>query len=230
MTLPWTETFLSIQGEGPRAGRRCVFIRLGGCNLSCSWCDSAFTWDSSRYNLRDEIQPLTVDEIIDTMPDTDEVVITGGEPLMHQNNPAWAELLRRLSAKGMFIAIETNGTIPPNPITETFVGHFSISPKLRNAGMHKRGQSPNMATWPDSIKFHKACLKVVVTSPYDVIDAGKLADEQGWPRWATWVMPEGTTTPAILTNFKAITTEAIRQGLNVSQRIHVLAFGDQRGT
>ena len=230
MTIPWTETFLSIQGEGPRAGRRCAFIRFGGCNLSCSWCDSAFTWDSSRYNLREEITALTVDEIVDSLPDCDEVVLTGGEPLMHQNNPDWAELLRVLASRSIFIAVETNGTIVPNQTTQTFVGHYSISPKLENAGEHKRGQNPQLAEWPTSVMHRKACLKVVVTGKEDVQAAARMADAHGWPRWATWVMPEGTTAPSLLANFREITEEAISQGLNVSQRIHVFAFGDERGT
>lgn len=230
MTLPWVETFLSIQGEGPRTGRRCAFIRFGGCNLSCSWCDSAYTWDSTRFDLRTEITSLTIDQIMGTLPDVDEVVLTGGEPLMHQNNPDWAVLLRTLSSRSIFIAIETNGTIAPNPTTQTFVGHYSISPKLANAGTHKRGQSPQLAAWPQTMKVRNTCLKIVVANAQEVQDAARLADRAGWPRWATWVMPEGTTVPAILSNFREITEEALTQGLNVSQRVHVFAFGDERGT
>lgn len=230
MTLPWVETFLSIQGEGPRAGRRCAFVRLGGCNLSCSWCDSAFTWDSSRFNLREEIKSKSVDEIIDGLPRVDEVVLTGGEPLMHQNNPSWAALLRRLASRSIFIAVETNGTIAPNPTTQTFVGHYSISPKLANAGEHKRGQSPQLADWPAAVRLRNTCLKIVVSDAAEVAEAASLADRHGWPRWATWVMPEGTTTDSLLSNFREIVEEALRQELNVSQRIHVFAFGDERGT
>lgn len=230
MTLPWSETFLSIQGEGPRAGRRCGFIRFGGCNLSCNWCDTPFTWDSSRFDLRQEIASIPVEDILDTLPDCDEVVLTGGEPLLNQHNPAWAELLRALSSRSVFINVETNGTIVPNRTTETFVGHYSISPKLSNAGQHRGHQDPTLADWPSRIKFHKSCLKIVVTGKDDVRAAAALADRHGWPRWATWVMPEGTTTPALLGNFRVVVTEAIAQGLNVTQRLHVLAFGNERAT
>jgi len=230
VTLPWVESFLSIQGEGPRAGRRCAFVRFGGCNLSCSWCDTPFTWDSSRYDLRKEFKPKTVDEILATVGEVDEVVLTGGEPLLHQNNPAWAELLRSLSSRSIFISIETNGTISPNPVTRTFVGHYSISPKLANAGLHKPGQSTGLAEWPNELKHRSACLKFVVTGAKDVQTAAELADAYGWPRWQTWVMPEGTTTEALLYNFRAITDAAIKNGLNVSQRLHVFAYGNERGT
>lgn len=230
MTLPWVESFISIQGEGPRAGRRCGFIRFGGCNLSCSWCDTPFTWDASRYDLRKEISPRTVDEILATIPDVDEVVLTGGEPLLHQNNPAWAHLLRSLSSRSIFICIETNGTIAPNEITRTFVGHYSISPKLPNAGLHKPGQTTGLADWPGELKYRNAILKFVVTGAADVHLAAQLADQYGWPRWQTWVMPEGTTSESLLANFRLITVAAIERGLNVSQRLHVFAFGNERAT
>lgn len=230
MTLPWVENFISIQGEGPRAGRRCAFIRFGGCNLSCSWCDTPFTWDATRYDLRDEIKPKSVDQIMAMLPDCDEVVLTGGEPLLHQGNPAWADLLRALHARGIFICVETNGTIAPNQTTQTFVRHYSISPKLPNAGTHKPGQSPAIADWPVDIKHRYTCLKFVVTGITDVARAADFADEAGWPRWQTWVMPEGVTTEALLASFTTITEAAIDRGLNVSQRLHVFAFGNKRGT
>jgi organic radical activating enzyme len=180
--------------------------------------------------LRKEFKPKTVDEILATVGEVDEVVLTGGEPLLHQNNPAWAELLRSLSSRSIFISIETNGTISPNPVTRTFVGHYSISPKLANAGLHKPGQSTGLAEWPNELKHRSACLKFVVTGAKDVQTAAELADAYGWPRWQTWVMPEGTTTEALLYNFRAITDAAIKNGLNVSQRLHVFAYGNERGT
>lgn len=232
MTLPVSEIFgPTIQGEGPRAGRLCHFIRLGGCNLSCSWCDTPYSWDSSRFDLRQELTPLSVDEICDQLePDINEVVITGGEPFMHQRSPYWGELLRKLKARNNYIAVETNGTIAPNEVTQTFVSHYSVSPKLENAGEHKRSQDRHMAVWPNSLKTDRACLKFVVCKPEDIFEAVQISEMYGWPRWNTWVMPEGTSSGALLDNFRAITEEAIRQRVNVSQRIHVFAFGDERGT
>jgi 7-carboxy-7-deazaguanine synthase len=234
MSLPLSEAFLSFQGEGPRAGRLSHFIRLGGCNLSCGFsggwkCDSGYTWDARNYDLREELTPRTPEDIADLVdPECDEVVITGGEPLMHQKNPDWATLLRTLSAKGKFICIETNGTITPSPETETFVQHYSISPKLSNTH-HKPGQSPGLAPWPNRLK-HRACLKFVVSSPALVKEAVATADSHGWPRWNVWMMPEGTDTARLQESFAAIAQEVIEQRVNVTHRLHVLAFGDTRGT
>lgn len=237
MTLPLSEVFTSLQGEGPRAGRICTFIRLGGCNLSCSWCDTPYTWDASRYNLRGELVQTSVVDILAAVPgDVDEVIITGGEPLIHQDHEDWAALLRGLHGMGKFICLETNGTIVPNKVTETFVHHYSISPKLPNAGSHKRSQNPALGDWPlhlratNLIRHTSACLKFVVEDAADVTLACRIADEHGWMRSNVWMMPEGTHVDVLLKRWPEICTAAIEHGVNASQRLHVLAFGDTRGT
>ena len=235
MTLPVVEAFTSIQGEGPRAGRLCAFIRFGGCNLSCGYaggwvCDSAYTWDSRFYDLKEEIarmSPASIVRLVD--PEVNEVILTGGEPLMHQKNPEWEVLLRALAGKDKFISVETNGTIAPNEPTQTFVRHYSISPKLSNT-THKPGQNPELAEWPQHIKLRFTCLKFVVRNAEDVKEAVSLADRHGWPRWNVWMMPEGTDTAHLQESFGAIVEESIRLRVNCSHRLQILAFGDQRGT
>lgn len=235
MSLPVVESFLSIQGEGPRAGRLSHFIRFGGCNLSCGYqggwvCDSSYTWDSRYYDLRAEISPLRAVDVVRLVDaEATEVVLTGGEPLMHQKNPDWAVVLRALHTKGKFISVETNGTIRPDPVTQTFVDHYSISPKLSNT-LHKRGQNPALADWPQHIKMQKSCLKFVVTDQRDCKEAVALADEHGWPRWNVMLMPEGTDTVRLQASFGAIVEEAIRLRVNACHRLQILAFGDTRGT
>lgn len=235
MSLPLVESFLSIQGEGPRAGRLCTFLRFGGCNLSCGYaggwqCDSGYTWDTRHYNLRDEITPMSVAAVVRLVDhEAGEVVLTGGEPLMHQKNPDWPVLLRALHTKNKFISVETNGTIRPDPSTQTFVDHYSISPKLSNT-THKAGQNPAVADWPQHIIVQKSCLKFVVTSPADVKEAVALADAHGWPRWNVWMMPEGVDTARLQATFGDIVEEAIRLRVNACHRLQILAFGDRRGT
>jgi 7-carboxy-7-deazaguanine synthase len=76
--LPLVEEFFSLQGEGFHAGRAAYFIRLGGCDVGCSWCDSRFSWNS-------EMHPMIDAETIignAVQSGTDSVVVTGGEPLM----------------------------------------------------------------------------------------------------------------------------------------------------
>ncbi|WP_328427892.1 7-carboxy-7-deazaguanine synthase QueE [Streptomyces sp. NBC_00443] len=117
-TLVVAEVFgCTVQGEGPSCGRRCSFIRLGGCNLACKWCDTPETWDGRRFDLRQTLTRTPVEEIVARalVGAPGLVVITGGEPLLHQRQRAWDDLLVRLAAAGVEIEVETNGTIPPTP-------------------------------------------------------------------------------------------------------------------
>jgi 7-carboxy-7-deazaguanine synthase len=76
--LPLVEEFFSLQGEGFHSGKAAYFIRLGGCDVGCSWCDSRFSWNPEYHPM------IEVDTIIEHVvkSGTDSVVITGGEPLM----------------------------------------------------------------------------------------------------------------------------------------------------
>lgn len=126
----------TVQGEGPSTGRRCAFIRLGGCNLTCTWCDTPETWDARRFDLRATLTRTTVEDIVtralDGLPDL--IVITGGEPLLHQQQDGWRSLLGTLRAAGVETEVETNGTQEPDALTAQWITRFNVSPKLAHAG------------------------------------------------------------------------------------------------
>jgi 7-carboxy-7-deazaguanine synthase len=102
-TLEISEIFSSLQGESTFAGLPCVFVRVSGCNLRCSYCDS-------RYAFEEKGRIMTVDEILDIIALTPGflVEITGGEPLLQQNV---YELIEKLLAHGRTVLIETNGSL-----------------------------------------------------------------------------------------------------------------------
>ncbi len=108
-----TEIFKSIQGEGTRAGLPCIFIRLTGCNLRCTWCDTAYAFHGgTKYSVNeivDKIHSLAGD----TLSATGLVEITGGEPLLQPETP---ELAEKLLAAGYTVMIETSG--------ERFIGNL----------------------------------------------------------------------------------------------------------
>ena len=102
--LPLMEAFYSIQGEGFHTGKAAYFLRIGGCDVGCHWCDVKESWDAN-------LHPLTeVEEIIKLIDEikVNTVVITGGEPLMWNLNL----LCNHLRQKGLQVHLETSGAYP----------------------------------------------------------------------------------------------------------------------
>ena len=101
--LPLMEEFYSLQGEGYHTGRAAYFIRIGGCDVGCHWCDVKESWDASTH------PPTLVDSIVDNIVKYAEtVVITGGEPLMWNLD----YISNKLSDKGIKVHVETSGSHP----------------------------------------------------------------------------------------------------------------------
>jgi len=100
-TLQVCEIFRSIAGETTWAGLPAAFVRLSGCNLRCSWCDTKKAWEPGTE--------LSIDRILDLLRQHDDrlVVVTGGEPLMQAGS---IELLKRLQERGREVLLETNGS------------------------------------------------------------------------------------------------------------------------
>ena len=115
--LPLVEDFYTIQGEGFHTGKPAYFIRLGGCDVGCRWCDAKYTWNPKVF------PPVDVDEVVKRAKAcaAQAIVITGGEPLLYP-----LEILTsRLRDVGLEIFLETSGTHP-------FSGEFDwvcLSPK-----------------------------------------------------------------------------------------------------
>lgn len=229
-TLVVSEIFgPTVQGEGPSLGRRASFIRLGGCNLSCSWCDTPYTWDSARHDLRTELARLPVDQIAArALADAPGlVVITGGEPLLHQTKPGWTTLLDTLTAAGVDIEVETNGTQAPTEATTGAVTRFNASPKLTHAGDPEPARiNPEAITTLHATG--KAVYKFVCRTPEDVQEAARHTTAWGVPPHLVWIMPEGTTPAALGAHLAEIADPAVTAGFNVTTRLHVLAWGDER--
>ncbi len=123
--LPLVEDFYTIQGEGFHAGKPAYFIRLGGCDVGCRWCDAKYTWNPKLY------PPVEVRTIVEraTSCPARAIVITGGEPLLYP-----LELLTgALHNRGVEVFLETSGSHP-------FSGRFDwvcLSPKRRQAPLEE---------------------------------------------------------------------------------------------
>ncbi|MDE6026158.1 MAG: putative 7-carboxy-7-deazaguanine synthase QueE [Lachnospiraceae bacterium] len=145
------EKFVSINGEGKRAGELACFIRLAGCNLHCNYCDTAW---ANEPHVACEL--MTSDEIYEYVVGTkvQNVTITGGEPLKDENI---TELLTKLSSNEYLrIEVETNGSIPITKfgmIADNIT--FTIDYKLLGSGMTSEMRIENFETArrKDTIKF-----------------------------------------------------------------------------
>ncbi len=140
--LPLVESFYTIQGEGFHTGKPAFFIRLGGCDVGCRWCDSKESWDPDRF------PPVEIETIVSQAAATPAraIVITGGEPMNYQLDM----LCNMLKEYGLEIFLETSGSSPMS-------GHFDwicLSPK-RNK--------------PPKEEFFSVAdeLKVIVETPAD---------------------------------------------------------------
>lgn len=114
---PVMEHFYTLQGEGKYTGNAAYFIRLGGCDVGCVWCDVKESWDA-------DVHPkMSVSELIDTIATfpVKQIVITGGEPAMYDLNP----LVNSLKENGYYVAIETSGAHP----LQGQVDWYTFSPK-----------------------------------------------------------------------------------------------------
>jgi organic radical activating enzyme len=119
------EIFPTVQGEGPRTGEAAVFVRLGGCNLACTFCDTEF----------EDFTEMALDDILDVVEDLSEdgrrlIVITGGEPFRQNIAP----LCEALLAEGYQPQIETNGTLW-RELPEAV--EVICSPKVTNGKYHQ---------------------------------------------------------------------------------------------
>ncbi len=142
ITLPVNEIFYSLQGEGKLTGVPSVFVRLAGCPIRCSWCDTRYAW-----NL-DTARRMTIDEVAGRIREypTRHVVVTGGEPLIHAAMPELAHRLRRL---GFYVTVETAGVV----YRKVRCDLLSVSPKLPGS-------------IPGKVTFRPAIIKKLI-SPAD---------------------------------------------------------------
>ena len=212
----------TFQGEGPTIGRRAAFVRLGRCNLTCTWCDTPYTWNWDRFDPAVELTRRPVQDIVDEVAamDVDRVVLTGGEPLLQQRH--LRPLLDACRERGWAVEVETNGTIAPTADVTAEVSQFNVSPKLANSGVDR-----DRAIVPSALLAlagtGKAAFKFVVTGVGDLDEIAALHLEP------VYVMAEGTTPATVLATTKAVADDVAARGWHLTTRLHVLLWGDERG-
>jgi organic radical activating enzyme len=182
-TLPVMEHFYTLQGEGFHQGRAAYFIRLGGCDVGCVWCDVKESWDADAH------PKMSIDEMVNAVITNSGnkkglVVITGGEPLMHNLDA----LTEALQSKGFETNIETSGA---HPLSGSW-DWICLSPKKFKAPL------------PEVVPFANE-LKIVVFNKSDFDWAEKYAAMVS-PQCKLYLQPEwdkaASITPVIIEYIK----------------------------
>ncbi|MFD8496020.1 7-carboxy-7-deazaguanine synthase QueE [Amycolatopsis sp. NPDC059657] len=217
----------TFQGEGPSIGRYARFIRLFGCHLSCTWCDSAQTHDGDRYNLTAEQRIVEIEHIVGWLASEEPgvVVVTGGEPLLQQRSVE--RLVRGIRDRqaATEIELETSGTIAPSTGIITAVSRFNVSPKLAHSGLrrHRRIRPTAIESLSAS---GKAVWKFVAASVDDLDEIDELAT--AYELAPIWVMPEGTDSETVLARMRQLSEPVLARGWNLSTRLHILLWENTR--
>lgn len=241
LSLVVAEVYNSVfQGEGPSTGQRCSFLRLGGCNLTCGWartphglervdgawaCDEAFTWHPG-HGMKTRLHRMPLPAITGRLLRDGPMltVITGGEPLIHQHQPAWPQLLSALLAAGCRIEIETNGTIRPRYTPPGAITH-NVSPKLASSGLALTDRIvPGPLAWH---RDHGSVFKFVATGPADVAEAAQITAMIPVPPHRVWIMTEGETPTRILAVARDIAPAVTAHGFNLTLRQQALLYGTE---
>ena len=222
-----SEIFESIQGEGNNAGKPAVFLRIAECNLKCVWCDTKYTWDWKNYDYSKEVNEMSIKEVRQSLEQfrIRHLVITGGEPLMQQDD--LAELLTFLKPK-FYVEVETNGTILPNNALSVLVDQWNVSPKTKNSGNPLEMCEVNECYTFFSKK--KNCyFKYVVESEDDLIEINQFISKYSLKKDRVLLMTQAITKEEILAKENNVFTISKKNNLGFSPRLHVMKWGSQRG-
>jgi organic radical activating enzyme len=162
--LPLIDEFYTVQGEAFHTGKAAYFIRIGGCDIGCHWCDTKISWDFNTHKLVD-IQEVVANVQINN---ADTVVVTGGEPSIYELSP----LCKLLKEKGIQTHVETSGAYKLSGEWDW----ICLSPKKQNPPLDEIYQKANE-------------LKVIIYEPEDYKWAEETAKKVN-PNCKLYLQPE----------------------------------------
>jgi 7-carboxy-7-deazaguanine synthase len=239
------EIFHTLQGEGVSAGLPAVFIRASRCNLHCVWCDTDHTWNFEgspwphekdslpgyrkhrKADVTIELDPAQAAELVLAF-DCPRTVITGGEPLLQEQD--FHEMIRliRLRRPEHRFEVETNGTRIPGAAFAAAVDQFNVSPKLANSGVAGPLRLQPAALESFAAMPH-AWFKFVITRPEDIEEVDALRARHNIPPERILLMPEGRTAAELDLTAPALAEVCRDHGYRFCDRLHIRLWGDKRG-
>jgi organic radical activating enzyme len=212
------------------AGVNSLFVRFHFCNLTCSWCDTKYTWHKKSGVYREFTEPDL--RTLIAQSEAQHVIFTGGEPTLHP--------IHKLVVPGKKFHVETNGTIIPandllitlndgtimqrEAMNEAVIAEFNwvVSPKLSNA--YQKANTEALQFWAQKTY---ATFKFVIKSISDINEVDHLVSEYAIDKNKIYIAIEGTTLESQLK--PEIVEEIIYRGYNYSPRLHVALWGSTRG-
>lgn len=230
------EIFKSLQGEGSTQGVNSLFIRLPYCNLSCTNCDSVYSWRKDKLKIIEYDDDEYVFDIIRKRTQyINNIVFTGGEPLLAKNVKSILKIMNKFPTKNY--EIETNGTLvldsakwKPLPVSTKI--QFNISPKenfpqINNPVTIEPILINQLKKWK-----HPRILFIVKYLFKDSKDIKFVVEQQNkylLPSSQIWLQPISTTKEQVLKLTKKYFKQIISHGWNISMRNHVLLFDNEKG-
>ena len=208
-----SEIFHSIQGEGESIGIPVIFIRLAGCNLRCSWCDTKYAYEGNQMSIKD------VAEVIKGI-DCKHVIFTGGEPMLQEIEMyALIDYLRE-KRYASFFEVETNGTIFPDREKFEKINKWNVSPKVDKIDVVKKWRELDALVY----------FKFVIEKKEDVEELENVkAMINLYHKKYVYFMPEGQTRAELQKKSKWVIAECKRLGIRFSPRLQVDIWGKKRG-
>ncbi|SDW66970.1 preQ(0) biosynthesis protein QueE [Marinococcus luteus] len=226
----------TIQGEGMVIGRKTMFVRTGGCDYRCSWCDSAFTWDGSQKAVA-----MSAEAIYEKLKEAggrsfNHVTISGGNPAMH---PGLGELVALLQEQGIETAIETQGSIWNDWVKE--IDEVTVSPKPPSSLM--KTDWSRLDYYMEELRPRKekeVSLKVVVFDESDLNYAMEVHERYPAVTMYLQVGNDDTVTPQVeklrdhlLAKYEWLTEKVLQEerlnGVRVLPQLHTLLWGNKQG-
>lgn len=229
--LSVSERFVSVQGEGPSMGQPAAFLRLGRCNLACSFCDTPYTWDFERYDEDVELGELSARELLEWIVTSapGRLIVTGGEPLIQHRRLGLLLAAAKERALGLVVEVETNGTIAPCPELLALVDQWNVSPKLASSGEpEERRIRP--AVLEVFLGHRRAFFKFVIGTAADVVEARGLTRRLGIGAERVIFMPEARTKEELRQRSPAVAGWALAERVRFGSRLHLELYDGRRGT
>lgn len=215
------EIFGSIDGEGKRTGQLATFIRLAGCNLRCSYCDTKYSFDES------SAQEMTIVDIVKRCLQIGyhNITLTGGEPLIHKDVN---RLIVQLCANGFQVNVETNGSVDLKELVNLRNAYkmdlfFTVDFKTKFSLMRKQMNEHSF----DCLDSEKDIVKCVVANREDMEDALEYLDSFH-KKFNIWFSPVfGEIEPKEIVEF---IKEQYRQDITVQVQLHKIIWNpEERG-